>query len=233
MKFITTLINTHKNPLYERMLNAWENSVKANTNAEYEIVRLDPKDYPQCQHPKNSYVANSVKLNYWAEKIKQESGNICLIDGDTVVLKDVEHVFDLDFDIAFTRRSKGVHIPINGGVLFVKASPRVHDFFDKWVLTNNEMLTNRVLHLHWYRKYNGINQASFGYMLERYKSDLKIIQVEGSKYNACDKIDWIGINDDTHILHVKSELRVACINNLGPKQYEKAVKTWREYENSH
>jgi hypothetical protein len=232
MKFITTLINTEKNPIYERLIQAWENSVKTNTKSEYEIVRLDPKDYPQCNHPKNSYVANSVKLNYWAEKIKQETGNICLIDGDTVVLKDVEHVFDQDFDIAFTRRSKGVNIPINGGVLFVKDSPRVHDFFDKWVLTNNEMLTNRLLHLEWYRKYNGINQASFGYMLEKYKSDLKIIEVPGVKYNACDRIDWMGINEDTHILHVKSELRLACINGLRLNKFDNAIKTWMGYDHS-
>lgn len=232
MKFITTLINTHKNPMYERLIQAWEKSVKQNTKSEYEIVRLDPKDYPQCNHPKNSYVANSVKLNYWAEKIKQESGNICLIDGDTIVLKDVEHVFDQDFDIAFTRRHSKSHIPINGGVLFVKASERVHDFFDKWVLTNNEMLTNRRLHMEYYRKYNGINQASFGYMLERYKSDLKIIELPCDKYNACDVPDWMGINNDTHILHVKSELRLACVNGLKINKFDKAIKTWREYDYS-
>ena len=233
MKFLTTLIDTHKNPIYERMLKAWENSVKANTQANYEIARLNPKDYPYCAHPKLSYQANSIKLNYWSNAIRTEEGNICLIDGDTVVLKDVEHVFEQDFDIAYTRRSAGIHIPINGGVLFVKSSPRVWDFFDKWVMTNNEMLNNRSLHLIWYRKYNGINQASFGYMLERYVSKLKIIEVPGVKYNACDKSDWIGLNDQTHILHVKSDLRVACINGIVPKGYDKAVKIWKGYENNH
>lgn len=231
MKFLTTLIDTHKNPTYERLLKAWENSVKANTKAEYEIARLHPKDYPQCKHPKHSYMANSIKLNYWKDKIKTETGNICLIDGDTVVLKDVSHVFDLDFDIAYTRRSID-RPPINGGVLFVKASERVWDFFDKWVLTNNEMLTNNTLHRIWYGKYNGINQASFGYMLERYISDLKIIKLPGPIYNACDKGDWLGINDQTAILHVKSDMRVACINGIIPRGYEKAVKIWKGYENS-
>jgi alpha-N-acetylglucosamine transferase len=229
MKFLTTLIDTHKNLTYERLLKAWENSVVANTNSEYQIARLNPKHYPHCAHPKLSYQANSIKLNYWSNAIRYEDGNICLIDGDTVVLKDVEHVFEQDFDIAYTRRSID-RPPINGGVLFVKASEKVWDFFDKWVLTNNEMLTNPVLHRIWYRKYNGINQASFGYMLERYKSDLKIIEVPGVKYNACDKGDWIGINDQTHILHVKSDLRVACINGIVPKGYEKAIKIWKGYE---
>lgn len=231
MKFLTTLINTEKNHIYERLLNAWENSIKKNTNAEYEIALLNPKNYPDCEHIKNSYVANSVKLNYWAEQIKKESGNICLIDGDTVVLKDVSHVFDRDFDIAFTQRSIGVNIPINGGVLFVKATERVHDFFEKWVLTNNEMLINPNLHKIWYKKYNGINQSSFGYMLENYKSNLKIISLPCAKYNACDRIDWFTVNPDTHILHVKSDMRMACINNVVPRNYQKAVNIWKQYEN--
>lgn len=233
MKFLTTLINTQKNYIYDRLLKAWENSVKANTKADYEIARLNPIDYGHIQHAKNSYVANSIKLNYWAKKIKEESGNICLIDGDTVVIKDVSEVFDKDFDIAYTRRSVGVNIPINGGLLFVKASDRVHDFFDKWVLTNNEMLSNKSLHALWYKKYNGINQASFGYMLEQYKSNLKIIELPGKIYNACDRIDWIQVNDMTKILHVKSELRMACIQNIVPPQYKKAVEIWKRYENYH
>ena len=231
MKFITTKINTKKNAMYNRLLNAFENSVMENTNAEIETGILDPKDYPQCKHPKNSYIANSVKLNWWADKIKKESGNICLIDGDTVVLKDVEHVFDQDFDIAYTRRSASVRIPINGGVLFVKPSERIHDFFDKWVLTNNEMLTNRALHLAWAKIYQGINQASFGYMISRYRSNLKIIEVPCSKYNACDKVNWFNINNETHIMHIKSELRQACINNIVPRQYKEAVKIWKKYDN--
>jgi alpha-N-acetylglucosamine transferase len=230
MKFLTVEINHVKNQMYERLLNAWENSVITNTNAEYERAYVDSKDYPFIQHPKNSYVANSVKLNYWGDKIKNENGNICLIDGDTVVLKDVEHVFDKNFDIAFTQRSPGIHIPINGGVLFIKATERVHDFFDKWVMTNNEMLTNPILHKAYYRKYNGINQASFGYMLERYKSDLKIISLPCAKYNACDVVDWKRIDSETHILHAKSQLRLACLQNIVPKGYENAVKAWKQYE---
>jgi hypothetical protein len=230
MKFLTTEINHVKNPMYERLLNAWEKSVVANTQSEYERAYLNPEDYPQCHHSKNSYLANSVKLNYWAERIKKESGNICLIDGDTVVLKDVSHVFDQDFDIAYTLRSKGSEMPVNGGVIFVKPSELVNDFFEKWVLTNNEMLVNQALHRHWYARYKGMNQASFGYMMERYKTDLKIIPVPCSKYNACDRSDWININHDTHILHVKSELRVACLRDSVPKQYRKAYEIWKQYD---
>lgn len=234
MKFLTVEIDHVKNPTYERLLNAWEKSVQANApQSDYERKYLHPNLYPDCKHPKNSYMTNSIKLNYWNDKVKHENQDLCLIDGDTVVLKDVSHVFDQDFDIAFTQRSKGIHIPINGGVLFLRPSKAVEEFMHYWVLTNNEMLRNNILHRIWYRKYNGINQASFGYMLEnisKLKHKLKIISLPCSKYNACDKPDWIGINEDTHILHVKSELRLACINGVQLKQYKKAIDTWKKYD---
>lgn len=220
--------------MYSRLLNAWENSVKKNmAGTEYEKAFLNPVDYPQCQHPKNSYMANSVKLNYWLGKVKEETKNLCLIDGDTLVLKDVSHVFEQDFDIAYTKRSKGVHIPINGGVLFIRPSEAVTDFFEKWVATNNEMLTNARLHRIWYNKYNGINQASFGYMLEnldKLKHRLKIIELPCNEYNACDQIDWINFGDHTKILHIKSDLRVACINGINIPRFQRAINTWKEYE---
>lgn len=233
MKFLTCEINHVKNPMYARLLAAWENSVKANMpGTEYEKAFLDPKDFPQCRHPRNSYLANSVKLNYWLQRVKEENQDLCLIDGDTVVLKDVSHVFDRDFDIAYTRRTKGIQLPINGGVLFLRPSERVTEFFEKWVLTNNEMLTNQALHRTYYRKYAGINQASFGYMLEnrlRLKHRLEIIELPCSEYNACDRPDWINFGEHVKILHAKSELRLCCLGQVNVKQYQKAVDEWRKY----
>ena len=233
MKFLTCEINHVKNPMYERLLNAWEASVQLNCpNDTYERAYLNPADFPGTYHAKNSYLANSVKLNYWRDRLRDETENVCLIDGDTVVLKDMNHVFDQDFDIAFTRRTAGVRLPINGGVLFVRPSKKLNAFMDGWVEANNRMLVDIRFHREWYLIYNGMNQAAFGYMLAMNARNpkVKIIEVPCAKYNACDRPDWVGINDETHVLHVKSDLRVACIQNIHIPAYSKAINTWKTYE---
>lgn len=235
MKFLTCEIDHIKNPMYARLLQTLENSVKANMpNAIFEKAYLKPKDYPQCEHGKNSYMANSVKLNYWKDKIKTETDNLCLIDGDTIVLKDVSGVFDLDFDIAITKRSKGIYIPYNGGVMFVRPSSVVNEFFDKWAEANNLMLKDVAFHKRWYAKYKGINQASFGYMVENLhllENKPKIIELPCFEFNACDSVDWAKFGNETKILHVKSELRIACIYDTKIRAYQKAIDTWKYYEN--
>jgi len=231
MKYLTCEIDHVKNPLYERLLNAWERSIRTNCPlSDYERKLLNPKDYPQCQHTKNSYLANSVKLNYWNDYIQNNEGNLCLIDGDTVVLKDVSDVFENKFDIAYTVRSKGTGIPINGGVLFVRINDTTRRFFQLWTEINNRMLRDRNFHLQWYRVYKGINQASFGYMLQRHRDKFKAMELPCAIYNACDKIDWIKINSETRILHVKSEMRIMCINGSYAPQYKNAYQAWKQFD---
>lgn len=234
MKFISCEIQNEKLADYSRLLAAFRTSIQENCpNDELEVVELNPRNYPGTYHIKTSYVGNSVKLAYWAQKVETETQNLCLIDGDTVVLKDMNHVFDYDFDIAFTVRSAGERLPINGGVLFIRPSNKVSQFMKQWSEINNKMLIDLKFHMEWYRIYNGINQASFGYMLneniKKNGSGLKIIEVPCEKYNACDPQNWRAINDNTHVVHIKSDLRIACLKNIFIKDYSTAINIWNKY----
>lgn len=231
MKFIACEIDNQHLHRYAKLLRAFKNSIQTNCPSDsLEVKTIDLSEYKEAHHIKNSYYCNSAKLMYWAEKVSEETDNLCLIDGDTVVLKDMNHVFDLDFDIAYTQRSKGERLPINGGVLFIKPSEKVVSFMREWSRINNLMLKDVNFHRIWYNIYNGMNQASFGYMLEHHK-DLKIISLPCAKYNACDPQNWVNVDDDTHVIHIKSALREVCLLGMDVPLYKKAVDIWKSYAN--
>jgi hypothetical protein len=230
MKFITVEIKGGKDEIYNRLINALELSIKTNCPDDiFERHILEPKDYPDEKHIKWSYYANSMKLRYWSKLLENETENICFIDGDTIVLGDINHVFDNDYDLAYTLRSKGVRIPVNGGVLFVRSNERSKAFFRKWSEINNRMIKDPVFHKKYYPKYAGINQASFGWMLENY-TDAKLISVPCAVYNACDAVDWINPTAETKIIHIKSNLRMQCLYGLINKQYRKVYDLFRTYD---
>jgi hypothetical protein len=230
MKFITVEINGGKDEVYNRLINALELSIKTNCpNDTFERHILKPNDFPDESHPKWSYYANSMKLRHWAKILESETENICFIDGDTIVLGEVGKVFDFDYDIAYTKRSVGVRIPVNGGVLFVKPNEKSKAFFRKWSEINNRMIKDDKFHKEYYPKYAGINQASFGYMLENY-TDINMISVPCFIYNACDTVDWVSINHKTKIIHIKSNLRNQCLYGLINRQYRKAYDVFRQYD---
>jgi len=76
-----------------------------------------------------------------AESLKIHVGQIpsqfVLLDVDCLVRRDIEHVFDKDFDIAITvdPRSRQVRrkCNISSGVIFVKNTLSTRDFVDEWV----------------------------------------------------------------------------------------------------
>jgi hypothetical protein len=76
--------------------------------------------------------------------------NLVFIDADAIVLKRLDAVFDLDFDMALTaeapkdvvvgpwppectERPSYPHIAINVGVMFVRHSPRMRPLLDAWI----------------------------------------------------------------------------------------------------
>jgi len=230
MKFITVEIEGNKSEIYSRLINALELSIKTNCPQHtFERHVLNPRDYPAERHIKWSYYANSMKLSYWTKLLKDETEDICFIDGDTVVLDSVSEVFDNDFDIAYIKRTQGVRIPVNGGVLFVRPNERSVAFFEKWSEINNCMIKDAVFHRAYHKRYAGINQAAFGWMMENY-NEAKLEAVPCSIYNACDIVDWINPDPRMKIIHIKSNLRTQCLYGLINKKYRQVYDIFRTYD---
>jgi alpha-N-acetylglucosamine transferase len=152
---------------------------------------------------KDAHLANHIKLNEWVKHIK---GNTVLIDADTIVLSDISEVFDLPYDLIYTKRSFNRTIPFNSGVVFVKDSGI--NIVKKWAELDLKMFKNRSFHRQWSRKYFGFNQASFGCLLDTNKT-FNIGHVSSTVYNSCDDKDWFDNYDKAKIVHVKAVLRLA------------------------
>jgi hypothetical protein len=204
------------------MLAALKVSVSENTPFNLNIHKIQ---YQKVRAPTN-LSTNTAKLRKWVDIVESTDSPIILMDCDTIVLKDVSHVFENDFDIAYTKRPDEVKLPLNGGVLFVRPSEPVREFFRRWMWINDKMIEDKLFHRPWKRKYEGINQASFGWMLENY-NHIDITSVPCSKYNACDKVNWEAL-DNVHILHIKSELRSACFHS--GTRFMEANRLWRKYD---
>ena len=210
------------NERFRTMAKVLGNSIEHNSNHGLTVHEL-PKGKETMRH---KLVVNTRKLHKWVEIVENAKDDIVLMDCDTVLLKEVSHVFDMDFDIAYTKRTQGSRFPLNGGVVFVRPNKKTKDFFRRWLDVNNRMMEDSHFHKPYYKKYAGINQASFGYLLEN-GCDLKIIDVPCSKYNACDAVDWENL-EYTHILHVKSDLQNQCFAKE-PTRHLDAVKLWMKF----
>lgn len=66
---------------------------------------------------------------------------ICFIDSDTLVLKDITHFFDDEFDIAFTYKDE--QFPLNTGVILVKNTHKTLLFFKLWRENTCQILNSR------------------------------------------------------------------------------------------
>lgn len=207
---------------YRQMADALKRSVER--NSPHKLIVHDIR--PKRRSGRHKLVINTVKIEKWNEVVQQAEDNIVLLDCDTVLLKDVSHVFEKDFDLAYTKRTEGVRFPLNGGVVFVKPTKESKEFFKEWLDVNNRMMREPHFHRPWHVKYAGINQASFGYLLEN-DPTIDIIDLPCAKYNACDTVDWRDL-EDPYILHIKSDLQNQCFAKE-PSRFKEAAKIWKEY----
>jgi len=230
MKIITAVFNYPGRDKYERCLRALSNSIeRTNPEAELKVLRLGPP--PPIEGALQGWVSNHVKLEAFANEVLDD--NTIFVDADTVFLRTADSLFDKDFDIAIGRRNGG-KVPYNGGVVLAKPTPAARQFIDMWLGTDKVMLHNQKFHQEWRAKYNGQNQASFGYMIETYPDLINLYEYPTSVINAVEQ-DWPRMYDiDPVILHVRKKLLGYAISDMPinevPRQLRKPVQIWRELE---
>lgn len=158
-------------------------------------------------------VRNSQKLERWRSVVAAaaEGDRVLLIDTDTMIVNPLDDVWDLEFDVAYT--TKPAEYPINGGVMFLRVSPAVRAFMDRWAAENLRMLKDPGFHQPWRRRFAGINQASLGYLLEEARpAAVAFRELPCATWN-CEDASWDVFDPTvTRIVHVKSALRLACID---------------------
>jgi hypothetical protein len=179
-----------------------------------------------------SFISNSIKLRKWTEEIRKcgKGDNVVLMDADMLILGDPFKAFKEDFDIGYTKRTNSKW-PLNGGVVFIKVDKWTKTFMNTWLKNNDIMLEDLEFHKKWQQKYAGINQASFGYMIENFGFLFKLNPFPCKIYNACGE-DLPDFDENvTKILHVKGKLRQAIFGEIETEpELQYPVSIWNEYK---
>lgn len=181
----------------------------------------------------HSHVTNTQKLEWWNEIVaRAEDGDrVLLIDADMMIVRPLEDVWRIPFDVAYTMRESG-RLPLNGGVVFVRVSPATRRFVDRWTTTNRRFLADAAAHRPWRTKYAGINQASFGFMLERERDHgCALERLTCLEWN-CENTTWAHFDPNvTRIVHLKSGLRRALFGApREQREHERLIRIWNGLE---
>ena len=174
---------------------------------------------------------------------------LCLLDCDTLVLKDLSGFFEKDFDITFTTKIKQ-DVPINTGVMLVKNHQSLNKFFNAWTkktlaILNNQVEFAKANNTERY-PYGGSDQMSFYQLInfEKSKSEYKI-NIQGSniilKTEPCAALNETNsrpLSPQMHIIHYKGGwrnilLRGRSFTKLRPKKqsfemYTLFLKTYQQ-----
>lgn len=167
------------------------------------------------------------------EGLKAKCGPVYVIEGGRKVRKGPKPHPGLPDGWGLNRKGpdrKRLWPPYNGGVMFVRPNERSIKFMETQLAVNNRMLHDEKFHMPWRAVYCGINQAAFGFMIEKHPDICKLLSLPCSEWNACDAT-WMHYDDKVRMVHIKSALRWQCVgkNKIDPN-LKHVVGMWREYE---
>lgn len=225
MYIVTTQFDGPSKCNFKLLLNVYRKSIeKVMPDADYVELIIDAP--PKEQGIKYGMIANSVKLKTWIDFLEDCNDNVIFTDCDMLMLQRADKAFYPDFDVAYTTRTRSNLIPVNSGVVMVKPTEKAKSFMREWLRINDEMFKDQNFHQKWRAKYQGINQAAFGYLLETGGYEAKLHEYSTREWNAVE-CDWQRISTKTVFLHIKGSLRDSVLAQripTGPKA--EAMKLW-------
>jgi len=239
MRFICVYFGGEK---YTRLARALEYSIAVNVpGANIIMIEGDrPSPYVAEHGGKITpfYMDNTYKLELWYQELLQSNEPTVFMDADMVVLKDLTHVFDGDFDIAITERKHRRHpgFWFNGGVIYVKPNMRSLAFFRRWVERNDYLLKHpdelkEAQEVCW-----GMNQAAFMSVYNEINGNTicHFKKLPAKIYNCCDS-HWHEFDPDkTAVLHIKGVFREmiwgGCEIERMPKRIKTPASHWYKYD---
>jgi hypothetical protein len=180
-----------------------------------EIIEALSGAYPSVTfeyHEFNTYkdawrriALTEVETHAWAAH-RYPGENICHVDNDTLIIKDLRPFFEAPADVFFATIESG-HMPVNMGVLLTKATPAVTEFLDELYAEVKENLAAEAVEV---KKYGAIDQMSLVQKLgiTREKNEYQytmpsgIVMCMGVPCRRMNKVDLeVPATDDTHIIH--------------------------------
>lgn len=177
------------------------------------------------------YVWNTHKLDAWTRIVDEapDGQELLLLDADTVILRPLDDVWARPFDIAYTFKPDPAIMPLNGGVVFVRATAAARAFMHAWREQNRFFLDNPS-EFDKERLCGGVNQAALKVLLTR--SHPAVIRKLPCQEWNCEDEHWSVFDSKvTRILHIKSHLQKAIFRMAKPEDHERPlVNLWRQLE---
>jgi alpha-N-acetylglucosamine transferase len=175
------------------------------------------------------FESNSLKLEHWNALVQQapDGDRILLIDADMLVVRPLDPVWDRPFDVAYTVRPSGAKFPLNGGVVAVRVGAASRAFMQAWAAENRRMLNDQAHHNRWRQRFGGINQAALGALLAAGVRG-QFATLPCLEWN-CEDSCWGKFDPAvTRLVHIKSELRLACRSRADQRgRWQPIVDRWR------
>lgn len=140
-----------------------------------------------------------------------EGDGLLLIDADTLIVRSLNRIWAREFDVAYTvHRYADCAWPVNTGVLFVRASPRVVAFFDAWIAASRAIGTDESTEAFRAasKQYGAPDQQAFWETLQSQRQSVRAIAVPCREWNCADA-EWEHFTPMTRIVHIKGVLRTA------------------------
>lgn len=182
-----------------------------------------------------SAVVNAQKLDAWAAIVAEaaDGDRLLLIDVDTVILRPLDDVWDLKFDLAYTTKPVESRFPFNAGVLFLRITPAVRTFIATWRAENERMFHDAAYYQVWRPAYGGLNQSALGALFHNRAAiaDLTIRRLPCVEWN-CEDEHWAAFDAKrTRIVHYKGALHRALFDR-GPLEegMRPLIAIWRLLE---
>lgn len=232
VKLISFLLEGSK-PNYERMAKVLEKSVKRfspHTPIDIQTHTKDLSIQSKTRSNKEWYENNGNKTALQNKVVqKARSGSLIgFLDCDMVVLGDLSSIADLDFDLAYTERDKGTRWRLNTGTIFVRVSPRMKEFYQKWYATAMDMLARPNFLHRFSTRYGGVNQSSLAWMIRNAADGVKLLSLHCDEWNCRDSV-W-GNKEITKIIHLLRFKTVLTGKRRSTPQMKYLTDLWHELE---
>ena len=201
---------------------------------------------PDAEHAALAKLAHGGCKQHWVDnarkalhhtKIIQEAKDgelLGLIDADTMVLRELDFIEQIEFDVAYTVRPPGAAWKLNTGVYFVRVSPAVRQFAELWFSAVRLMLAVEKFHDEWRRvkQYGGIHQAALGFLLESWpgRHGLRFVELPCETWNCVPSV--IDAAPMPKIVHVMGPMREWCFGRSQPptEAGRRLVEVWQGFD---
>lgn len=222
---------------YVRMARVLEHTARVHCQGwDIRVERATPPVRTGGQN--DSHRVNTQKMDCWLAQLAPAVDGDCILflDADTFIVRPLDAIWVLPFDLAYTIKP-GAHPPFNTGVVAVRVSARIRAWFELWHGEQLRMLRDALYHHPFHRRYGGTHQAALGALLERRQQldgpgrDLDILGLPCLEWN-CENSAWAEFNPRlTRIVHIKDPLRKAVFKRQPPtREVWPIVQAWRQAE---